>query len=121
MADVDISNGVLTINFKELSVKGENDLARLLQNLSPHLAQTLLEAKQKQTTTKKDWAVSGTVSTSSGGTTASATGTVSGKDVPRDWNVGVSGSTNVGGATVTGGVGVGSQGVSGSVGVSAHF
>jgi len=117
---IDISSGELALEFKDLSVNSEEHLAHLFEALAPHLAKTLLEAKQKGAA-KKDWSVSGTVSTSSGGTTASATGTVSGKSTPRDWNVNVSGSTNVGPATVTGTVGTGSQGVSGSVGVSAHF
>jgi hypothetical protein len=108
------------LKFGDLQLLNQNDLVKVLGALTPLIAKEMVKAKQEN---KKDWSVSGTVSTSSGGTTVSGTGTVSGKDMAgRDWSASVSASTSIGGGiSGTGTVTTGSSGTSGTVGISGTF
>lgn len=109
-----IDSGGLTITFKGVQVDSQADLQNLIIATAPMAAQAAFDARAKRA---RDWSVSGTVTTTSGGTTTSATGTYSGKD----YTVSASGSTTVGGATVTGTVSTGTQGTSGTITVGGTF
>ena len=114
-----LNGSVINITFGGLEVDSERDLQNLLTKVAPVIAKEMFAAKAAG---KKDWAVSGTVSTSSGGTTGSVTGTVSGKEYSKDYNVSVSASTSVAPgvtATVTGTTGT--QGQSGTIGITGSF
>jgi len=110
----------VNIEFGNVDVLGEQDLARLLSSLAVPIAKAMSQAKEER---RKDWAVSGSVSTTSGGTTATATATVSGKDdSARDWNASISASTSVGGGmTGTATVSTGTSGTSGIVSIGGTF
>src|SRR5688572_2121265 len=103
-----LENGKLTFEFKGLSVDNETDLQKLLTAISPLAAKAAFDARKNG---KRDWSVGGSVTTTSGGTSATVSGTYGGKD----YSVSASGSTSVGGATVTGTVSSGTQGTSGTV------
>lgn len=106
---------IIRYEIRDLQIMGESDLYNLLVGLAPLTAKSMIDAKMAG---KRDWSVSGSVSTSSGGTTATVGGSVGG----RDWQVSGSASTSVG-SGMTGSVTVthGSGGTSGSVGLSGTF
>lgn len=106
--DLSIDSGGLTITFRGVQVGNQADLQKLIVAAAPMAAEAAFEARAKKA---RDWSVSGTVTTTSGGTTTSATGTYGGKD----YTVSASASTIIGGATVTGTASTGSQGTGGVI------
>ncbi|WP_146074086.1 hypothetical protein [Methylobacterium sp. 190mf] len=112
---VKISGSKVEIDFKDLSVSNREDLSNVIKALASVISDEFFKARQAN---NREWSASATVTTTSGGTTASATGTYT----SRDWSASVSGSTPIGGgisgtATVT----TGSSGTSGTIGISGTF
>jgi hypothetical protein len=114
-AIINVSGGSLTLKFKDISVSDLTDLEKLLDTLTPHFANALLEAKKSRDS--KEWSVGVSATTTQGPTTVTGSGTY----IQRDWSASVSGSTNIGGATVTGTASIGTPGTSGTVTVGATF
>ena len=109
-----VESGVINIAFESVIVENEADLQNLLTAVDPFASKAAFVARRNR---NRDWSVTGTVTTTSGGTTTSVSGTYGGKE----YSVSAAGSTTVGGVTVTGTVSTGTQGTSGTVTVGGTF
>ncbi|WP_374313408.1 caspase family protein [Dongia sp.] len=110
----DLDGRQIVIRFNGIQIKQAADLDNMVGCITPMIAKALSESINNN----REWSVSGTVTTTSGGTT----GTVSGTYTSRDWGASVTASGPIGGG-VSGSVTIstGSSGNSGSIGLSGSF